>query len=228
MDGVIVSAKAGHRDQYKKLNSKLCPSSDPEVIIKAMQKKTNANVIYISDLDAIEHNTAQYNFIKEILEFTESNYIWLDAGFRSLEDYEKLLEKIGCVKSKFVNAANRIVPVFGTETVKSLKEAKMIFDEIGSAVLSIDKRNNSFLDVANISANYQVWPRSIILMNLDSVGMNTGPDIEWLREVRAVRKDVKIFGAGGVRNSSDCELVESFGAAGWLCSTVIHQGKKLI
>ena len=67
MDGVIVSAKAGHRDQYKKLNSKLCPSSDPEVIIKAMQKKTNANVIYISDLDAIEHNTAQYKFLKEIL-----------------------------------------------------------------------------------------------------------------------------------------------------------------
>ena len=41
-------------------------------------------------------------------------------------------------------------------------------------------------------------------------------------------EDVKIFGAGGVRNSSDCELAQSFGAAGWLCSTVIHQGKKLI
>ena len=224
LSGIVVQAKAGERKNYRPIESSLCKSKDPIKIISALYNKTNSNVFYIADLDAIEGKRAQTNLINEILQEFPFLTIWLDGGFKKKENVKSLFSQNIQIFSSVKKNINNITPVFGTESISSYSEAKRIFTTIPNSILSIDKKNDIYLDNAKIRFNSKLWPQRIILMSLSSVGLKNGPDLKWLKQMKKTYPDFSFYGAGGINSINDCESVFSSGACGWLCASALHQG----
>ena len=69
------------------------------------------------------------------------------------------------------------------------------------------------------------WPARVIVMTLDRVGSQSGPDLERLRTVKAAAKDRAIYAAGGVRGADDLQLLMNAGITGVLVASGLHSGK---
>jgi phosphoribosylformimino-5-aminoimidazole carboxamide ribotide isomerase len=69
------------------------------------------------------------------------------------------------------------------------------------------------------------WPERLIVMNLDHVGADNGPDIDQLKTLMALRPDCDWYAAGGVRNIDDIMALENAGASGVLIASALHRGK---
>ena len=58
-------------------------------------------------------------------------------------------------------------------------------------------------------------------MNLDKVGTDSGPDLNWLKNMTQRNLKVEFFGAGGLRDRDDYEIVARYKAAGWLVGSAL-------
>ena len=58
-------------------------------------------------------------------------------------------------------------------------------------------------------------------MNLDKVGTDSGPDLNWLQTMTQRNLKVEFFGAGGLRDQDDYEIVARYKAAGWLVGSAL-------
>src|SRR5262245_32644747 len=88
MNGVVVHAVGGRRDEYKPLRSKIVDSTDPLTVAKAMLKATGSEEIYVVDLDAIRSNGNTSTIIDNLLDRIGKR-IWLDCGVREETDLHK-------------------------------------------------------------------------------------------------------------------------------------------
>src|SRR5262249_9162262 len=69
------------------------------------------------------------------------------------------------------------------------------------------------------------WPARVIVMTLDRVGSQSGPDLERLRAVKAAAKDRAIYAAGGVRDGDDLQSLVNAGITGALVAAALHNGQ---
>ena len=220
----IVKATEGRREEYKSLKSSLTDLKRPAEIVHEMIKKTKSNILYIADLDAIDGYSLQEKTILEILCSLNNVEIWLDGGYKS---YREFLKFDLVIKNLLSNDVN-ITPVFSSESIKNLADAKETFHYYPMAILSLDKKNGDFLCKSQISSFPDLWPQKIILMNLDRVGSCLGPDIVWFKEVKSKNPFKMIYGAGGIRCTDDIKQINSVSADGWLCSSIIHSEKDIM
>jgi phosphoribosylformimino-5-aminoimidazole carboxamide ribotide isomerase len=65
----------------------------------------------------------------------------------------------------------------------------------------------------------------VIVMTLERVGSDSGPDLDTLREVQARSPGAQLIGAGGVRNAEDLRQAAAVGARAWLVASALHDGK---
>jgi len=215
-NGLVVHAKEGDRNKYKPIFSPLINSSCPIIVSNALLKKTQSRILYIADLDAIKGGLLQKKILYKIVNYFPNTEIWLDGGFRSAVDFEKLQFRYAS------QAKNNINPVFSSESLSSIDEAKRALELFPESILSLDKKNRTLLGESKILIYPELWPKKVILMNLDRVGSSKGPDLNWIKKIKSTNPLVKIFGAGGVRNRGDVVKALKLGASGWLCSTAIH------
>ena len=83
--------------------------------------------------------------------------------------------------------------------------------------MSIDKYKNKILFKNNYVSEYKyVNPSKIICMNIDNVGTDRGPDIEFYKKIKKIYKNKDIIISGGVNVNRDLEEIKSNG-----CSKVI-------
>jgi phosphoribosylformimino-5-aminoimidazole carboxamide ribotide isomerase len=92
-------------------------------------------------------------------------------------------------------------------------------------VLSLDFREERFLGPAGILESPDTWPSRVIVMNLVRVGGGAGPDFERLHAVRTIAGRREIYAAGGVRDRTDLIKLRSFGCAGVLVASALHDGR---
>ncbi len=218
MSKKVVHAIKGDRNKYEPFSSPLVYSSCPLIVSEALLKKTRSRILYVADIDAIEGRLVQKKIISQIANKFPDIKIWLDGGFKSSIDFKKLIH------NNILNVKNKlnIHPVFSSESLSSIDVAKKSLELFPDCILSLDKRNKFFLGVSKIENYPKLWPKNVILMNLDKVGSAQGPDLEWVKKTKSVNSSVNIFGAGGIRDESDILLTAKVGASGWLCSTAIH------
>ena len=81
------------------------------------------------------------------------------------------------------------------------------------------------LGAAGIFAAPERWPERIIAMTLARVGGTSGPDLERLRQLRALAPDKRIYAAGCVRGADDLRALRSLGCAGVLVASALHDGR---
>jgi phosphoribosylformimino-5-aminoimidazole carboxamide ribotide isomerase len=168
--------------------------------------------LYIADLDAIETGQAQTTLYQTLaIQFPQLS-IWLDSGIQ----HEAQL-------SSFKALAN-IYPVLGSETLDDLSLLKNK-DWRQRLILSLDRRKQQFMGKPELLSNTELWPENVIMMSLDHVGSNTGPDLDWFQLLQSAKADVNWFIAGGIRNEQDLEQVKQNGGAGVLIASALHTGQ---
>ncbi|HCU89500.1 MAG TPA: nickel transporter, partial [Gammaproteobacteria bacterium] len=62
-DSVVVLAKGGRREDYRPIDTPLCPDPTPLLVVESMLKLFPFDKFYIADLDSIEGKSSNANSI---------------------------------------------------------------------------------------------------------------------------------------------------------------------
>lgn len=226
LGGEVVRAVRGERGRYRPMQSGLAPGSDPLTLARALLDhpacRSGPPVLYIADLDAIQGGPPHQTVLRELLYrlgrerpgFT----LWLDAGFA---DPTSAASLIGALDAP-ADAAVR--PVYGSESLHSLEALAAVAAEPG-AILSLDCRLEQALDPAGCWQHPALWPDCVIVMTLDRVGADRGPDLATFTRLRAQAGARQVVGAGGIRDADDLAAGLAAGASAWLVASALHDGR---
>lgn len=209
----VVQAIKGERSNYQPIQSSLCSSSNPLEITRALINKTKAKTIYLADLDAIENKkniSDNFQLIRSLSQQFQDQSFWVDAGFDSTE-------KIALWK----NIPN-LKPVIGTESHSKICQLLKVLTT--DSILSLDFKDGHLLGPKLILDQAQHWPNEIILMSLDSVGSNKGPNFNLLSKFQSLHTKKRFYAAGGVRDQHDLELLKNSSVGGALIASALHNG----
>ena len=86
MNGQVVQAIRGQREQYRPVQSVLVADAKPVSVARALQDETGSNEFYIADLDAISGRGTQYNIVRELANELKAE-LWIDAGITDTADH---------------------------------------------------------------------------------------------------------------------------------------------
>ncbi len=206
-DGVVVHARQGLRERYQAINTALCKSSDVFRVIEAFLGVCKFDTFYIADLNAITDQGNHKQLISEVLTRFPQITFWIDQGYRKYDEAAPL--------------PGNALPVLGSEsyrneTVSEIKAYKNNF------ILSLDYSNANALGVPSLFSDPTFWPENIIIMTLERVGSNHGPDLNKLTEFCRQYPDKNFIAAGGVRNKQDCVLLSETGIHQALVASALH------
>ena len=221
MQGQVVRAVRGNRQAYQPVVSRLCASTDPVTLARALCAHCATRQLYLADLDALLGRPAQAAQLRALLNELPELELWLDAGFASARAAAALIAELG-------PGGQRVVPVFGSESLASRAELERCFSGAkGSAddLLSLDRRDGQRLDAAGCWDAVALWPKRVIVMTLERVGADAGPDLDTLRDLRLKSPTTCFVGAGGIRSESDLARVRDAGAGAWLVASALHDGR---
>ncbi len=205
-DGQVVHAKAGQRDHYAPIRSKLTHGSDAIAVISAFLSVYPFSTIYIADLDAIMHKPVQQQLITSILNRFPAVHFWLDAGGHTAE---------------LCRNDHRLVPVFGSEST-AYKQFTRLRDLFSDMVLSLDFQQQRFIGDEHILKQTECWPETVILMNLDRVGTCSGLQADEFTPIKP-DKHRQFYAAGGFRQFADFIQADARGFTGALVATSLHE-----
>ena len=71
----------------------------------------------------------------------------------------------------------------------------------------------------------QLWPPQVIVMTLERVGADAGPDLETIAGLSARAPHAQLIGAGGIRSAADLERAAATGAWAWLVASALHDDR---
>lgn len=218
MRGQVVRAVRGDRQSYRPIVSSLCEGSDPLQMARALCRHCASSRLYVADLDALTGGDPQADVLRALLQGLPALELWLDAGFADAAAAAALCQRIGA-------PAGRVVPVFGSESLRSLAALRAAFANPDAGVLSLDRRDGQRLDPAGCWDHPELWPGRVIVMTLERVGADSGPDLDTLREVQSRAPKARLVGAGGIRHAEDLVRARGAGAHAWLVASALHDGR---
>jgi len=214
MGGVPVRARAGQRQAYRPLESRLSHFNDAVHIVEGLLNLHPFTTLYVADLDAILGQGNHDGVLENLARHFPQLAFWVDGGFPSLD-------AAGQWRAKGLGQ-----PVLGSETMLALPEATAY---PAGAVLSLDFRDASgeqtFLGPQGLVEALERWPADVILMTLGRVGLSQGPDLETLARFRHRAPNTRFYAAGGVRDQGDLERLAQAGATGVLLASALHDGR---
>jgi phosphoribosylformimino-5-aminoimidazole carboxamide ribotide isomerase len=212
--GQVVRARAGDRANYFPISTPLASGSAPHEVLAGLLSVAPFRSLYVADLDAItgegDHRVALGLLAREAPQLE----IWVDGGYAT-------------AAAPRLMGLSGIVPVFGSETLRDadeLREAAATFGDTGF-VLSLDYRSGRFMGPPEVEQSVELWPSRVILMTLDRVGADLGPDTEALVALKGRAGSRAIFAAGGVRGPDDLAALVANGISGALVATALHDGR---
>jgi len=218
MRGQVVRAVRGDRKAYRPIVSQLCAGSDPVDVGRALCSHCASGRLYVADLDALTGGAVQVDAVHALLQTLPTLELWLDAGFADAAAASALRARLG-------PAGERVVSVFASESLRSLAALRDAFAPAHAGVLSLDRRDGRRLDPAGCWDHSELWPGRVIVMTLERVGADAGPDLDTLREVRARAPAAQLVGAGGIRDAGDLARAQAAGAYAWLVASALHDGR---
>jgi phosphoribosylformimino-5-aminoimidazole carboxamide ribotide isomerase len=212
--GQVVRAMKGERSGYRPIESPLATSSEPADVARGLARFFPFHKLYLADLDGIEGRGRNTHVVPAISQALPRTEIWIDAGTGSR----------GAARA--VLAAPVATLVVGSESLETVRVWEDIRAEAPTrTVLSLDFKNGEFMGPDDMLEDSSLWPSRVIVMTLDRVGANKGPDIEKLEGIISRAGARRIYAAGGVRDRSDLDEIRRVGVAGALIASALHAGK---
>jgi HisA/HisF family protein len=212
--GAVVRARAGDRANYRPIVSPLARSSAPLDVLQGLLALAPFPVVYVADLDAITGAGDHRDALARLAMAAPQIEIWVDGGFASPEAARAMLRP-------------RLLPVFGSESLVTPDDLAAAREAFGASgfILSLDYRRGKFLGAPDIEHRVDLWPDRLILMTLDRVGSDGGPDLAALRSLAQHAGPRAVFAAGGVRSAQDLVVLSTAGIAGALVASALHDGR---
>lgn len=211
MGGKVVHARGGQRDHYQPIKSQLTSSVYPNAVIKQLLMWFPFTDIYIADLDAIETGKIDKAFYLQLHQLFPQLTIWLDAGIRNLNDWV-IWHDIPNIK-----------PILGSESLEDMGLLEQL--QPREFILSLDFRQGNLLGKVELLQQSNLWPETVIVMSLDSVGSDSGPDRQLLKKIQLVKPEARLIAAGGVRGKQDLTDLSETGVQGVLIASALHKGE---
>jgi len=209
----VVHARAGQRAEYKPIQSKLCDSSEPLEVLKALAAYYPISHCYIADLNALQQQTPQIEIINQLAQAFPQITFYLDSGLCKLADYENW---------STAYATQRIYPILGSETLISFSDYQQIRAIAKNSLLSLDFFQGQFLGDMALLEHSESWTPRVILLNLHRVGTQSGIEFAQLQQFQQRAPECAWIVAGGARDLEDLQHLKQQGAAGILCATALH------
>ncbi len=222
LNGVVVHAVRGRRNEYQPLQSQLAKSTDPLEVAKAF-RTLGFTELYIADLDAITKSSMNFQPIKNISAETGLR-LMVDAGLSDIENAQKLLN----------SGVSKLV--IGTETLQNKNFVAEAIGTFGSerVVISLDLKGDKVLaklgfdgysDPLCLLQDFKLKGVSqVIVLDLTRVGSGEGVNVDFLKQVIA-EVGLDVYVGGGVRDISDLIELRNLGVSGTLIATALHTGK---
>lgn len=224
MNGQVVRAVGGRRDEYRPVVSKLTASTEPVEVARALLAATGASELYVADLDAIQFGNGMSLAVREFLERIEVA-VWVDAGLNGSEPLSEMRVHPG------------IQHVIALETCSGLVSSGAVTRSHNTTAFSIDLKGGELMgrwrewtndsrDALSVArAAVSKGFHTIIVLDLARVGTGTGTGTEpLLREIRAAFPHVDLIAGGGVRTWDDVDRLGEAGATGVLVASALHDG----
>jgi phosphoribosylformimino-5-aminoimidazole carboxamide ribotide isomerase len=212
--GKVVRAVQGQRSAYRPIETPLAASAEPEDVARGLRALFPFRKVYVADLDGIEgrgRNTRLVPLLSQALPHTE---IWIDAGTGSR------------APARAVLAAPVATLVVGSESLETVRVWRDIAAEAPTrTVLSLDFRGGEFMGPEALLADASLWPSRVIVMTLDRIGGDGGPNLALLEDIAARAGSRRVYAAGGIRDRADLDRIQRAGAAGALVASVLHAQK---
>ena len=222
LNGVVVHAVHGKREEYLSVRSALCTSANPVDIALAF-KSLQFSQLYLADLDAILGKLTNFTLYEQIKANTGLD-LMVDAGIADLGKARKVLE----------SGASEII--IGTETLNNLGFIKQAVESFGEdrIIASLDLREGKVVSVSEAlksmnplavaKAIQRMGATRIIVLDLARVGTGQGVNLAVVREILKKVK-VEVLTGGGIRDLEDLELLRRLGVSGVLLATALHSGR---
>jgi phosphoribosylformimino-5-aminoimidazole carboxamide ribotide isomerase len=226
--GQVVHAVRGDRARYRPIRSPLCEGAEPAVVAAALLRASGAARLYVADLDALMGGPVQVDALAGLLRALRREQadtrLWLDGGWTDVAAMRATLDRFGPA------LAEGIDPVLASESLRPGELARLHgqgADAVSArTLLSLDRRDGRRLDPAGCWDQPTLWPARVIVMTLERVGADAGPDLDTLAAVaRRAPPGTRLFGAGGLRHAPDLDAAAAAGAAGWLVASALHAGR---
>lgn len=209
-DGLVVSAQLGQRQSYQGLISPLCTTSKLEDCISGFLTLYKFKTIYIADLNAITKTGSNQTLIDKVICENKAIEFWIDNGMtaQSLSEYFPTHYK----------------SIIGSESQKH-NQLHLLENCATDYLLSLDFFPDSgYSGPAEILKTPALWPEKIIIMTLDRVGKNIGPDFKKLQKYSQTYPEKEIIAAGGIRHQDDLINLKKIGVNHALISSALHSG----
>ncbi|CAA9891421.1 Phosphoribosylformimino-5-aminoimidazole carboxamide ribotide isomerase [Candidatus Methylobacter favarea] len=208
-DGEVVHAQQGKRALYQPINTGLCSSSNIYKVIRAFLSLCDFNTLYIADLNAITLQGDHKHLINKVLSRFPEITFWIDTGY---QQYDANLQRPG-----------NYLPILGSESYQD-EDCQEIAAFGSNFILSLDFSIYGALGAQKLFANQELWPENIIIMLLDRVGSNSGPDLNKLNDFCSRYPDKNFIAAGGIRNKQDLIDLKEIGIKQALVASALHSG----
>ncbi|MEA3243877.1 MAG: HisA/HisF-related TIM barrel protein, partial [Pseudomonadota bacterium] len=115
--------------------------------------------------------------------------------------------------------------VLGSETLSNTGLLQNTRAADTDTVLSLDFNGDRLLGPPDLLEQAEHWPTRVIVMCLDRVGSDEGPDTERMQQLRRKSPASELFAAGGVRDLDDLLHLRQLGVAGALLASALHDGR---
>jgi phosphoribosylformimino-5-aminoimidazole carboxamide ribotide isomerase len=205
-DGLVVHAVRGNRTDYRPIHtfSSLTQLSTLDAVIDSFLSLYGFKKFYIADLNAITRTGSHQLLIETVLKNHPELDFWIDNG-------SQLPDLTACLPNQ--------TWIIGTESQQSC-----VAPTTKNFILSLDYQDQQQIGDTSWFKNSQYWPDQIILMTLNRVGSNNGPDFGKLRPLIQQHPDKQFIAAGGIRNNIDLNNLQQLGVHAALVSTALHNG----
>lgn len=229
MNGIVVHAVGGRRDDYRPLTSKLVRATDLRSVAAALLEVIGARELYVADLDTIQGKAQTSNGLQKLLETTNVP-IWLDGGFGYGQEMPSYFEY------------PLVRPVIGFETCRKSEYLRELFSSSYTKrdiCFSIDLRNGELI------GDWQAWGlqsardclglarrvvemgcHNLIVLDLARVGTASGCGTdELLHAIRGEFPEIQLIAGGGVKSWEDIDRLGECGVDAVLLASALHKGQ---
>jgi len=205
--GVVVHARQGQREHYQPIDTPLCRASSVYHVINAFLGIYPFGTFYIADLDAITCSGSHDSLIKEIVTHFPEIMFWVDSGYQ-----------------RYSKQPDNYLPVLGSECYRD-ENILELGDFNNNFILSLDYSSTESLGAKRLFSNQDgLWSDNIIVMTLNRVGSDQGPDLNKLNEFLMQYPHKNFIAAGGIRNKQDLINLKAIGVEQVLVATALHFG----
>jgi phosphoribosylformimino-5-aminoimidazole carboxamide ribotide isomerase len=229
LGGVVVRGVAGRRSEYQPIRSRLCPSSEPAAVARALVEHFGLPELYVADLDAIAGREPAWQAYEQIA--AAGARLLVDAGAADVGRATALAQFRAC-REQLAGV------IAGLESVASPALLKEMLAAVGPdrLIFSLDLKHGQpitdgpawrdMTPAAIAASAISAGIKRLIVLDLADVGTGGGVGTLVLcRDLRAAHPSCELIAGGGVRGPDDLRQLAASGCSAALVASALHDGR---